>query len=126
LQKIEGHFIRGYGDRSQKSDIYVLPEGSKEAEAFLATHQDSRERLERVSNLITGFETPYGMEMLATLHWVAIEDPQAAVDCERAIERVQQWSDRKRELFKPNHLRKAWQRLHEQNWWSVTDAQTNP
>jgi O-acetyl-ADP-ribose deacetylase (regulator of RNase III) len=126
LQKIEGHFIRGYGDRSQKSDIYVLPEGSKEAEAFLATHQDSRERLERVSNLITGFETPYGMEMLATLHWVATEDPQAAVDCERAIERVQQWSDRKRELFKPNHLRKAWQRLHEQNWWSATDAQTNP
>jgi hypothetical protein len=122
LQKIEGHFIRGYGDRSQNDHIYVLPEGRKEAEAFLAAHQDSQERLERVSNLITGFETPYGMEMLATLHWVATEDPQAAVDCERAIERVQEWSQRKRELFKPNHLRKAWQRLDEQNWLSVTDA----
>jgi hypothetical protein len=64
--------------------------GRKEAEAFLATHQDSQERLERVSNLITGFETPYGMEMLATVHWVATEDPQAAVDYERAIERVQE------------------------------------
>ena len=122
LQKIEGHFTRGYGDRSQNSDIYVLPEGRKEAEAFLATHQDSRERLERVSSLITGFETPYGMEMLATVHWVATEDPQAALDCERAIERVQEWSDRKRELFKPNHLRKAWKHLDEQNWLSVTDA----
>ncbi len=31
--------------------------------------------------------------MLATLHWVAPEDPQAAADCEVAIERVQEWSD---------------------------------
>ena len=60
--------------------------------------------------------------MLATVHWVATEDPQAAVNYEQAIERVQEWSDRKRELFKPNHLRKAWQRLDEQNWLSVTDA----
>ena len=64
--------------------------------------------------------------MLATVHWVATEDPQAAVDCERAIERVQQWSDRKRELLKLNHLLKAWPRLDEQKWLSVTDEQTNP
>ena len=68
--------------------------------------------------------------MLATVHWVATEDPQAAVNYERAIERVQEWSDRqgrafgdrKRELLKSNHLRKAWQRLDEQKWLSMTDA----
>ena len=80
-------------------------------------------RLEGVSQLIAGFETPYGMEMLATIHWVATEEPQAAVDCERAIELVQEWSERKRKLFKPAHLRKAWKRLHEQNWLSVADTQ---
>ena len=72
--------------------------------------------LKRVGNLITGFETPYGMELLATVHWVAQEDAQAAIDSERAIVRVQEWSDRKRKLFKPDHIRKAWQRLREQNW----------
>lgn len=104
---IEGHFIRGYGDRSQNDHIYALSEGRREAEEFLAAHQDSQKRLERVGNLITGFETPYGMEMLATVHWVATEDPQAAFDCKRAIERVQEWSERKRKLFKPSHLCKA-------------------
>ena len=35
-------------------------------------------RVDRVSQLIAGFETPYGIEMFATLHWVAQEFPQAA------------------------------------------------
>lgn len=122
LQVLEGHFIRGYGDRSQNSQMYVLPEGRKAAQTYLEQHLDASDRLERVSNLITGFETPYGMEMLATVHWIATqEDPQAAVDGDRAIERVREWSDRKHQLFKSTHLRKAWERLHEQNWLTATN-----
>lgn len=116
LQRIEGHYIRGYGDRSRESEIYVLPEGREAAQTFLETELDAKERLERVSHLITGFETPYGMEMLATVHWVAQENHQAAKDAEVAIALVHEWSDRKRKLFKPEHIRKAWQRLHEQGW----------
>jgi hypothetical protein len=117
LQRIDGHFIRGYGDRTQRSQMYVLPEGKKAAHHFLEQHPEANERLEKVSNLIAGFETPYGMEMLATIHWVATkEDPQAAEDCEQAIALVQQWNERKRQLFKPSHLQKAWERLKQQNW----------
>lgn len=117
LQRIDGHFIRGYGDRTQRSQMYVLPEGKKAAHNFLEQHPEANERLERVSNLIAGFETPYGMEMLATIHWVATkENPQAAEDCEQAIALVQQWNERKRQLFKPSHLQKAWERLKQQNW----------
>ncbi|MGK7924902.1 MAG: macro domain-containing protein [Spirulina sp.] len=116
LQRIEGHYIRGYGDRSKSSQIYVLPEGREKAMNFLRDYPEANERLKRVSDLISGFETPYGLEMLATIHWVVTEDPQAAVDCDRAILRVQQWSDRKRTIFKPNHLKKAWKRLKQQNW----------
>ena len=116
LQRIEGHYIRGYGDRSREAEIYVLPEGRDAARAFLESEPEVQARLEQVGSLITGFETPYGMELLATVHWVAQEDPQAAVDSEQAIARVQEWSDRKRQLFKSEHIRKAWQRLREQNW----------
>ena len=118
LERIEGHFIRGYGDRTENfnSQIYVLPEGQKAAHHFLEAHPDAKTRLEQVSNLIHGFETPYGMEMLATVHWVTTENPQASADWEQAAIGVQQWSDRKRKLFKLNHLRKAWERLHEQHW----------
>jgi O-acetyl-ADP-ribose deacetylase (regulator of RNase III) len=116
LQRIDGHYIRGYGDRSQHSQLYVLPEGRQAAETFLAEHEDAHPRLERVSRLIAGFETPYGMEMLATVHWVAKHNPEAAVDRSVAITEVQGWSDRKRNLFKLSHLQKAWQRLKEQGW----------
>jgi O-acetyl-ADP-ribose deacetylase (regulator of RNase III) len=119
LQRIEGHYIRGYGDRSREAEIYVLPEGRKAAQTFLETELNAKERLEQVSYLITGFETPYGMEMLATVHWVAQENPQAAKDVEVAIALVHEWSDRKRKLFKTEHIRKAWQRLHEQGWLST-------
>jgi hypothetical protein len=45
----------------------------------------------------------------------------AAIDPEVAIAAVNAWSNRKRKLFKPNHLRKAWQRLDEQNWLVAAD-----
>ena len=116
LKNIEGHYICGYGDGSGKGEIYVLPEGRKAAQAFLETEPDAQKRLERVSNLIYGFETPYGLELLATVHWVVKENPEAAKNSESAIALVHEWSDRKRKLFKPEHIRKAWQHLHEQNW----------
>lgn len=120
LQRIDGHYIKGYGDRTQASQIHVLPQGRAAAAAFLADHQDAHQRLEQVSQLIEGFETPYGMEMLATLHWVAQRNPQAVINVEAAIADVQAWSDRKRNLFKPQHLRKAWQRLKDQGWLEVS------
>jgi O-acetyl-ADP-ribose deacetylase (regulator of RNase III) len=116
LQRLEGHFIRGYGDRTQHSHISVLQTGIEAAQSFLAGQVDAQERLERVGNLIMGFETPYGMEMLATLHWVAKEDPEAAIDCDKAIQKVQEWSDRKQKLFQINHLQIAWHHLQEQGW----------
>lgn len=118
LQALDGHFIRGYGDRSQKSQMYVLPEGRKAAHSYLEQHPEANERLQKVSNLIAGFETPYGLEMLSSIHWVATrEDTQAAEDCEKAIALVQNWNNRKHKLFKATHLKKAWQRLKEQDWF---------
>lgn len=121
LQHIEGHFIRGYGDGTQASEIYVLDEGRQLAQMVLAEDEEAQRRLAQVSDLIEGFETPYGMEMLATIHWVATQDGRAAIDPEVAIALVHAWSDRKRQLFKPNHLRKAWQRLKEQDWFVAAD-----
>jgi O-acetyl-ADP-ribose deacetylase (regulator of RNase III) len=119
LELLEGHYIRGYGDGSsqaQSAEIYVLQEGREAAQTFLATEPEAEERLQRVGDLIFGFETPYGMELLATTHWVAQENPKAAEDSNEAIALVHEWNDRKRQLFKPEHIRKAWHRLRAQSW----------
>ena len=121
LESMEGHFIRGYGD-SQKpeADIELLPGATEEATAFLAGKTESEHRLQRVANLIEGFETPYGMELLATVHWVAQRggpnSDAPAVDAEAAIRQVHAWNPRKQEVFKPDHVRVAWRRLSESGW----------
>lgn len=117
LERIEGHFIRGYGD-SQKPDVEIdLLEGAvSQADGFLREHEESRARLERVNALISGFETPYGMELLSSVHWVAVHGDPKAQSVEAATGAVHRWNDRKRNMFKPEHIVAAWERLNEERW----------
>ncbi len=116
LQRIEGHFIRGYGDRSREASIRVVPEAVEEARRFLGDDAETVRRLDRLRRLIEGFETPYGMELLATVHWVVHAESAARNDPEEAVDLVRNWSDRKRRTFQPRHVRAAWGHLQEQGW----------
>ena len=66
--------MRGYGDRSRDVSLELFPEAVKEAEAFLANEKETHDRLDRVTALIDGYETPYGLELLSTVHWVVTHD----------------------------------------------------
>ncbi len=116
LQRIEGHYIRGYGDRSRDVSIRLLERAEAVADDVLATHVATATHLARVSTLIEGFETPYGLELLSSVHFVAGEDPSAARDPAVATEQIHAWSDRKRDRFTAEHIALAWNRLHEQDW----------
>lgn len=123
LEKMDGHFITGYGAGDNKPDtpIYLKPEAVAEAEQYLKEHADTRARFNRVSELIEGFETPFGMELLATVHWVATrEDPEAARKAEVALRGVRTWSTRKAELMRPEHVAAAWGRLKDLGWIGVS------
>lgn len=116
LQHLEGHYLRGYGARSGGSNLYLLPGANAEAEAFLRDYPETRQHLERVASLIQGFETPYGMELLATIHWLAREDPHVKQDYRAAVRGFETWNQRKREHFHPEHIQTAWDRLRQQAW----------
>jgi hypothetical protein len=124
LQVLDGHYIRGYGDRSRRPEISLLPAGVEEARLFLSAFPEAEERLERIKRLIEGFESPYGMELLASVLWIVEENPQAAMDWSQVITGIQEWSNRKRTLFKPEHIRKAWQRLQDEKWLSTINLKT--
>lgn len=117
LERIEGHLIRGYGD-SQKPDteIELLSDAVKEADLFLNQHPLPVARVNRVSDLIQGFETPYGMELLSSVHWVCTHGQPKATTPEASIDLVQAWNERKLKMFRPDHIRIAYQRLHELAW----------
>lgn len=116
LQRLEGHFVRGYGDRSSRAEIELLPGAADEARAFLAASPPQTDRLDRVARLIEGFDTPYGMELLATVHWVVTHTPGLVTDESAVIGAVQAWSTRKGELFTPRHIGIARQHLQDEGW----------
>jgi O-acetyl-ADP-ribose deacetylase (regulator of RNase III) len=117
LERIEGHYTRGYGDTQQPDvEIELIPGAVEEADKFLQGQFAPQDRLEKVSELIEGFETPYGMELLSSVHWVASHVEPPADGLESAIERVHRWNARKRKMFRPDHIRVAWSRLSAKGW----------
>ena len=120
LQVMEGHFIRGYGDRSAgqvtKKSIQVLPEAVNAAKTFIENNNEALDRLKKVASLIFGFETPYGLELLSTTHWVIVNNPGITDNHSNIISKVQEWNTRKKNLFKPEHIKKAINKLQTAQW----------
>lgn len=117
LRNTEGHYTRGIGDgkNSPETPLELLPGAVEEGRAFLKDKSETLTRLDRVSTLIEGFETPFGMELLGTVHWVMQHEANPE-DVEDVIRKVHAWSPRKRSQMKDGHIRAAWTRLREQGW----------
>ena len=114
LQRIEGHFIRGYGDRSREASVTVSEKAMSEAESVLQTeYPETLERAESVKGLIEGFETPFGLELLSTVDWVMKHDAAAKESPEKAAKAVHEWNKRKADIFSFKHISVAWNRLAE-------------
>jgi hypothetical protein len=117
LQRIEGHFIRGYGDRSRDASVAVIPSAVEQAMRFLESeHPETLQRADRVQSLIEGFETPFGLELLATVHWVMKETPEACENLAQTVSAVQGWNERKAAIFNTAQIELAWTQLKEKGW----------
>ena len=118
LEVLEGHYLRGYVD-GERPDVEIdLLEGATEAAtSFLQTDPAATERLARVAKLIEGYETPYGMELLATVHWVG--QHKGARTAEDAVGLVHAWNPRKASLFRASHVHAAWERLKSERWLAL-------
>jgi hypothetical protein len=68
--------------------------------------------LDSLPALVAGFETPYSLELLATVHFAAAQEPTTA-DPTELTKRVAAWSLRKARLFTDEHVRLAAARLSE-------------
>jgi O-acetyl-ADP-ribose deacetylase (regulator of RNase III) len=118
LIKLEGHFIEGYGAGSDNPRTKIdLKAGAVEAaETLISGDSDTVERIDRVSTLIEGFEDPYGLELLSSVHWVMCQSTEARDSADATVEAVHGWNSRKRQTLKSEHLKIAWERLKSQHW----------
>jgi len=119
LREIEGYFVSGYangGDAPDK-ELALVPGAVEDAGRFLEDHADTRARFERVAELVEGFETPFGLELLSTVHWTAKHDGGAAA--EDLVTSVYAWGERKKR-FSPQQIRLALDVLTRKGWLSLS------
>lgn len=117
LREVEGHFLTGYADGGDAPDqqLQLVPGAASDAEAMLAADADTRARFDRVASLVEGFETPFGLELLATVHWVMTRNRVDGL--EEVIQRTYAWNERKRQ-FTPRQIGIAVDCLRRQGWVS--------
>lgn len=96
LNEVEGHFISGYADGGDDpfKPLELVPGAVEDAEAFLADCPETRNRFERVADLVEGFESDFGLELLASVHWIIEHETAGLVD--DVVARTHAWNERKR------------------------------
>ena len=115
LKAVEGHLVSGYLDGGdQPGKPLALVAGAREdAASFLQGHPETLQRFDRVARLVDGFETPFGLELLATVHFAATQ--LGAVTPVQAVEVIHDWSKRKQQ-FSPEQIDLAWAVLTHGDW----------
>lgn len=118
LNAIEGHFISGYADGGDTpaKEIQLVPGAVQEARYFLQKYPNTRDRFERVSRLVDGFESPFGLELLATVHWLSQGERIESTDA--IVEATHTWSVRKAQ-FTPRQINVAVRTLEREQWLAV-------
>ncbi|MBB4510626.1 type II toxin-antitoxin system antitoxin DNA ADP-ribosyl glycohydrolase DarG [Rhizobium leguminosarum] len=123
LRAVEGHLISGYADGGDEptKQLSIVPGANEDAEKFLKDSPDTLERFDRVAKLVSGFESPFGLELLATVYWVAKKE--GAKTSARTEELVYAWNARKRR-FSPQHIELALETLVDRQWLEADIART--
>jgi O-acetyl-ADP-ribose deacetylase (regulator of RNase III) len=115
IQEMEGTFLQGHGDGTAPvlslDPIAPTDRAREELASYqAAAHENSgRQVVDDVISEIEGFEGPYGLELLASTHWVVRH--QNAID--DAPEKVRGWTNRKGRIFTDAHVKRAVRHLQD-------------
>lgn len=115
LHRFEGHFTHGFGDGRHNAPETVIEVDNRainEAKKYLKEHGD--EHIEKcltgVKELVEGFESPYGLELLASIHWLIHHDT-IENEIEAICAAIASWNERKKKVMQRKHIEIAYERL---------------
>ncbi len=115
LADLDGHYLFGMKQKTAKP-FDKLEINQKEIEqiySFIDDNctQEQKDRLQKVYDLIEGFESPLGMELLATVDYVIKNELNNGFSEPELIKRIYAWNERKKALLKANFITVARNRL---------------
>lgn len=100
------------GFRNGDRQSHVTPSGCAVANEFLGkTESASGDTIDRLNKLVQGYESPYGLELLSSVHWLAHHEGHFPV--EKIIEEMLGWNETKRNRYSEDAIRAAYGRLKE-------------
>lgn len=102
--------IKGFA--SDDRQAHVTPAGYAAADEYLKENPGSSAGvIEKLSKLIQGYESPYGLELLSSVHWLAENEKHYPI--EKIVEAMQGWNESKRTSFGEKVIRLAYGRLRD-------------
>ena len=115
LNNLEGHLVSGYADGGDAPDktLNLVPGAIEDAENFLTNMPKTKKRINQVADLVEGFETPFGLELLSTVHWVVKK--MKADSMADVVRKTYEWSDRKK-IFSERQITIAYDTLKKKHW----------
>lgn len=123
LNDIEGHLVSGYADGGDMPDkqLKLVPGAVKDASSFLENQPDTLARFSKVAKLVEGFESPFGLELLSTVHWVLKNKRSKSTD--EVIRHTYEWNNRKKQ-FTPRQISLAVDVLSKKGWVGANEIQS--
>ncbi len=115
LTAVEGYYVSGYADGGDAPDkpLQLVPGALSDAMSSLETHPRTRDRFDRVARLVEGFETPFGLELLSTVHWILTREDVTSKPA--LVAKTYAWGDRKRR-FSEQQIQLAQAVLADRGW----------
>ena len=116
LLDVEGHYTSGYADRGEAPDkqLKLVPGAIKHASVVLERHPRTFKRFNKVTDLVEGFESPLGLELLSTVHWVVSKEQASKLG--DVVARTYAWNSRKQQLSR-RQIRLAANVLSDKGWF---------
>ena len=115
LNTIEGHFISGYedGGDAPTKQLKLIPKAVEDAKNYLTNKKNTNENFVKVAKLVDGFETPFGLELLSTVHWIVKNEN--ASNLEEVISKIYNWKKKKKQ-FSRKQIQIALDTLLKNDW----------
>lgn len=114
LNAVNGKYIHGLEQMDKKPFEALTLDYERKAEVGDFVHNRlSRGQIEHIKQLlklIDGYESAYALEVLASVAYVRREHP--GIGLEETIVEIENWSARKKNLFKRDHIKSAYEHLN--------------
>jgi len=101
LYYLNGSYIMGYSSKDKKpfEELSLVPDAENDVIEYLnrSENQLLNQILEKTKSFLSGFYSPFGLELLSTIDFIITEKKVNTI--ESITKELEQWSNRKKTLF---------------------------